>query len=331
MNRRVEGSYVRVEDAIHAVQRLREEGYSKKDIYVVANSTVRDSIPYTMDAEVSTDSDMRSQDHDSDRSLWDKIKDAFTMDEYDTPNQSGYDANNDPLSGYHDEIEQGNVIVLVDEGARTSVTDDTTSTSTTTDAGVLGGGMGAFGPSAPLDPVMGDDGVTGDKTFTDVPGTDSSLTDHHHHNTGKDDETIELKEERLDVDKNEVQTGEVKIGKHVVEETKNIEVPVTHEEVTIERRPVTDRHSTTEPIRDTNESEEIVVPITEEQIDVSKHTDVVEEVDIRKDKVTENKHVTDTVRKEELDIDKDGHVDVEDHTDGLTSDDHTDNDLNHPL
>lgn len=307
MNKRVEGSYVRVEDAMHAVQRLREEGYKKHDIYVVANSTVRNSIPQTLDAEVSTSSDVSDDMHDDDRSLWDKIKDAFTIDDYETErvNQPGYDMENDPLESYHDEIEQGNIIVLVNEDAKTTVVGDPTMTTDYTDTGVMGG----FDSGVPLD--------------TDV--TDNDVD--HHRLSDQEDQTVQLREEQLDIDKDEVQTGEVRISKRVVEETKNIEVPVTHEEVTIERHKVTDGDSSTSPITDMDETEEIVVPIMEEQINVSKHTDVVEEVDIHKNKVTEQKHVTDTVRKEELTIDRDGKVTKDDQQDVLDSNLHDDPDL----
>ena len=273
MNKRVEGSYVKVEDAMRTVQRLKEEGYSSSDIYVVANPTVRDSIPYTMNAEVSTDADMK----DDDRSMWEKIKDAFTMDEYETDrrNQSDYNPDTDPLSSYRDEIEQGYVVVLVDKNAK------------------LAG------------------------------------TNHQKHSDS--DDTIELREERLDIDKDEVQTGEVRIQKRVVEEIRNIEVPVTHEELTIERRPVTDQTFTVGPITDVDETEDIVIPILEEQINVIKHTEVIEEVTIHKNKVTENKQVTDTVRKEELEVEHEGDITIDDHREEMTSDTDSDTNTDYPL
>lgn len=287
-NRRVEGSYVRVEDAMHAVQMLRDKGYASSDIYVVANATVRDSIPYTMDAEVSTEGELRDYDSDDDRSMWDKIKDAFTMDDYDTDtrNHPDYNPNTDPLNGYRDDIEQGNVIVLV-----------------ATDANVTG-------TNRMVDTEPGY-----------VAGVDRTVDTDSEYMSDVDD-TIKLREERLDVEKNEVQTGEVTIEKRVVEETRNIEVPVTHEEVVIERRPVTDDSSTTTPLTDDDATEEIVIPLTEEQIEVTKSTHVVEEVDVRKDHVTENKKVTDTVAKEEIEVERDGDVVKENRrdTDALGSD-----------
>lgn len=271
MNKRIEGSYVRVEDAMHAVQRLKEEGYSSSDITVVANAAVRDSLPYTMDAFVSTDTD-RLEDGTDDRSMWEKIKEAFTMDDYEVnrQDQMDYNPDTDPLSGYREEIEQGNVVVLV--------TEDVTPT-----------------------------------------GMEYTASRENNHEDNLDD-TIELKEERLEVAKDKVQTGEVRIGKRIVEDMKTIEVPVTHEEITIERRPVTDSSSTVGSITEDMETEEIVIPIMEEQINVSKHAEVVEEVDIHRNKVTENKQVTDTVRKEELEVEQEGNITVEDRRDNGNDD-----------
>src|SRR5690242_19419983 len=56
--------------------------------------------------------------------------------------------------------------------------------------------------------------------------------------TSESADTLKLREERLQVDKERVQTGQVEIGKRVVEEQKTMEVPITREEVVIERRPV---------------------------------------------------------------------------------------------
>src|SRR5699024_527601 len=98
MNRRVEGIYTNVDDAMNAVNRLHEEGYGRDDIKVVANATVRETMPFTMDAEVTSDTDTGGMADDDNRSLWDKIKDAFTVDEYDA---TQYDEE-DTIRQYHD-------------------------------------------------------------------------------------------------------------------------------------------------------------------------------------------------------------------------------------
>ena len=83
MEKRVEGIYSNVEDAMQAVDRLREKGYNHKNITVVANDEVRNRLSSNVDAEVTTED---TEDHHSmdrvdrendDQSLWESIKDFF--------------------------------------------------------------------------------------------------------------------------------------------------------------------------------------------------------------------------------------------------------------
>lgn len=110
---------------------------------------------------------------------------------------------------------------------------------------------------------------------------------------------IRLREEQLDVNKQRVQAGEVRLGKQVVEEQKTVNVPVTHEEVYIERRPVTGADAITDntPI---GTDETIRVPVSEEKVNVSKDTVVTDEVTVGKRAVQETQQVTDTVKHEQL-------------------------------
>ena len=115
--------------------------------------------------------------------------------------------------------------------------------------------------------------------------------------------SLRLREERLNVSKEQVQAGEVGLHKEVVAEQKTINVPVTHEEVVIERHAVTDGRVDNTPI---GEGEVIRVPVSEEQVNVSKSTVVTGEVAIGKRAVQETQQVTDTVRREEARIDQQG-------------------------
>lgn len=108
--------------------------------------------------------------------------------------------------------------------------------------------------------------------------------------------------------KKRVQTGEVHVEKHVVEEKQTVEVPVEREEVYVERRPVN------EGVRDVNvvardgivhsyeEEGRIHIPVTEEQAEVTNKDVVTEEIIVGKRKVTDTETVSDTVRREEADI-----------------------------
>ena len=119
---------------------------------------------------------------------------------------------------------------------------------------------------------------------------------------GKRDGKLELRQEELDVTKNKVKTGEVTLSKEVVEEEKHVDVPVMHEEVVIERKALDHEPSDT-PI---SSGETIHIPISEEKVDVGKHTVVTGEVSAHKREIEDTKTINETLKKEEARIDKDG-------------------------
>ncbi len=121
---------------------------------------------------------------------------------------------------------------------------------------------------------------------------------------------IKLREEQLRVQKQSVETGEVRLRKDVVEEHKSIDVPVTHEEVYIEHHPGSGQISD-QPI---GVGETYRIPVREEQVSVEKQTVVREEVFLGKRLVQETKSVSDTVRHEEAHIERKGDVNVHDST-----------------
>jgi uncharacterized protein (TIGR02271 family) len=130
--------------------------------------------------------------------------------------------------------------------------------------------------------------------------------DEHAGHTDRDRERMELREERLDVDKRQVERGEARLRKDVVEERQEIDVPVRREEAYIERRPV----SGDRPARGDIGEGEIRVPIRGEQVDVDKETVVREEVELGKRTVQDTERVSDTVRREEARIETEGDVNV---------------------
>lgn len=117
-----------------------------------------------------------------------------------------------------------------------------------------------------------------------------------------DEEKIQLREERLNVDKENVKTGEVNIEKHVETDHQEFDVPVEREEVTIERRPVDGNR----PAGDigTTDNDSINVSINEERVNVEKEDVVSEEVVVKKDKIKDTEHVSEDVRREDVDIDE---------------------------
>ncbi|QAA33424.1 YsnF/AvaK domain-containing protein [Clostridium manihotivorum] len=119
---------------------------------------------------------------------------------------------------------------------------------------------------------------------------------------------LSLRKEELDVAKNRVQKGEVELGKEIVEEHKEMDVPVAHEEVVIERKSLNNEVCDT-PISD---EETIRIPVSEEKVNVGKHTVVTGEVSAHKRSVEETEHIDETLRREEARVNRIGDPDVVD-------------------
>jgi uncharacterized protein (TIGR02271 family) len=119
--------------------------------------------------------------------------------------------------------------------------------------------------------------------------------------------TVKAVEEELHVRKTPVQS-EVKVTKEVHTEHKTIDVPVTREEVVIERHaPTSGRPASA---ADIGEHQQIRIPVTEEQVTVEKTPVVKEEVSVQKRKVQDTERVGGTVRSEEIKVEADPNAKV---------------------
>jgi uncharacterized protein (TIGR02271 family) len=110
---------------------------------------------------------------------------------------------------------------------------------------------------------------------------------------------IQLLGEVLRVHKDRISRGEVHIRKEVVTENQTIEVPVTREELVIERFEPTSATA----VGKVGEASEIRIPLTEEVASADKHTFVREEVAVGKRAVEGVRSVGDSVSHEELIVD----------------------------
>lgn len=115
-----------------------------------------------------------------------------------------------------------------------------------------------------------------------------------------DDLRVDVHEEELVARRREVDRGDVEITKHVVAEEQTIDVPVTEEQVEVTRRAV-DRDVA--PGEHAFEEGTIEMPVHGEEVEVEKRTRVTEEVDVDKTAEQHTERVSDTVRREEVDID----------------------------
>jgi uncharacterized protein (TIGR02271 family) len=108
---------------------------------------------------------------------------------------------------------------------------------------------------------------------------------------------VQRTEEELAAGTREREAGEVRVKKNVRTDRESVEVPTRHEEVSVERVPLSGEASEAE-IGD----DEVNVPVTEEEVVVSKRPVVKEEVRIRKDVVEDTQIVEEDVRREEIDV-----------------------------
>jgi stress response protein YsnF len=117
--------------------------------------------------------------------------------------------------------------------------------------------------------------------------------------TGDTDETIPVIRENLQVGKEEVERGGVRLRSRIVERPVEETVNLREETVNVERTSV-DRPATEADLREENLEirERTEVPV------VNKETRVVEEISLNKDVEEREETIRDTVRETEVDIDK---------------------------
>lgn len=269
------GKYASASEARRAVEELLDRGYTRDQIRVVSRDDLGGKLERTHEGQ-----------HEDDRSVWEKIKDAFTFDEYDDNywDRDHDDYNRAAIEEHRDDLQAGQTLVLVDHRAA-----ETTH------------------PMA--------DGLD-ETTHADH---DRAHMDHAHHDEvhhrddrhlNEEERVMELHKEKLNVDKERVETGEVDIKKVVHEETQQIEVPVEREEIVIERRSGDGHEVRDGEIRDGvfHDKEEIHIPVSEERVDVSKKTVVDDEVAVKKVTHQDHETVEETVRHEEIEVEGNEHV-----------------------
>jgi uncharacterized protein (TIGR02271 family) len=135
----------------------------------------------------------------------------------------------------------------------------------------------------------------------------------------RDHQNLKLYEERLIANKTRQKTGEVTVGKHVETETAKVSVPIDKERVTIERTPGSG--TAVDPSEAMFQSGEVArMEVYEETPDIRKEAFVREEVTIRKDVDHETVEAQEQLRREELDINKEGRTIVENGTESHPND-----------
>jgi len=135
--------------------------------------------------------------------------------------------------------------------------------------------------------------TTGNAEYAGSPGHDTSGP-----NT---DDAMTRSEERLRVGTQQVETGRARLRKYIVTENVTTTVPVSHEEVRIEREPITEANRAQAMAGGDLTEEEHEVTLHAERPVVQKETVPVERVRLTTETVTENQTVSEQVRKEQID------------------------------
>ena len=120
------------------------------------------------------------------------------------------------------------------------------------------------------------------------------------------DQAMTRSEERLHAGTEKVEAGRARLRKYIVTEQQQVTVPVSREEVRVEREPITDANRGAALSGPDLSEEEHEVVLTEERAVIAKETVPVERVRLDKETVTEQQTVTADVRKEVIDTDVDG-------------------------
>jgi uncharacterized protein (TIGR02271 family) len=189
-------------------------------------------------------------------------------------------------------------------GGTGGYTDTTTTTGTTSDAGTGVGtgttsGVGQHDRDVDIDTTSGRHaGVTD----TDTHSGTGRGTVGHDTSGPTTDEAMTRSEEQLHVGTETREAGRARLRKYVVTENVTQTVPVSHEEVRLEREPITDANRGEAYDGPAISEEEHEVTLHAERPVVEKEAVPVERVRLDKETVTGTETVSGDVRKEEIEI-----------------------------
>jgi uncharacterized protein (TIGR02271 family) len=240
------------------------------------------------------------------RSFWEKMKDFFSGEEHDETNsvygkdESGWarDGYSVPQQ-YRSVLDTGGELITVSAGDRK----DEAERILTRNNGQIDRnfsenlGQSPTAGSPQTSSVRGSSAVTDTASNMTTDRTGEILTGSGSGETPE--RRIQLISEVLRVRKERVSRGEVRLRKEVRTDTQTVQVPVTREEIVIERNTVSGERPASGTI---GTESEIRVPLSEERVQVEKVPVVREEVTVGKRPVSETRNVSEQVRREELDV-----------------------------
>ncbi|MGG0643247.1 YsnF/AvaK domain-containing protein [Sporosarcina gallistercoris] len=311
-DKRFVGTFQTETEVIAKVQELKATGVSDDNIYVITkNDSDLHMLRSRTDAEVKT----------TEGSWMDKFMNFLSGEDHIHNLLSDTGLSEAEKERYTREINNGAILLYVDEGEVDTYRRDNSARYSSADTA----SAATLEKDTYTEPLGTTGGLEADRTSGSLHGNFDHTADAQQKTVTTDSvrsggkfnrsieevpETMKVHEERLSVDKQQVKKGEVTVDKNVVEDRKTVDIPVEHEEITIERRPVNGEFGQTveEDFRTTDAfgDETIRVPVTEEKVEVTKKPVVTEEIVINKKRVTGTEHVDETVKREEVEVNRDG-------------------------
>jgi uncharacterized protein (TIGR02271 family) len=189
-------------------------------------------------------------------------------------------------------------------GGTSGYTDTTTNgTSGYADTTTTSGTVGHGDRDVDIDTTSGrHSGLTDTDASTRSNTTDTRGTVGHDTSGPTTDEAMTRSEERLRVGTERREVGSARLRKYVVTENVTQTVPVSREEVRVEREPITDANRDDAYAGPAISEEEHEVTLHAERPVVDKEAVPVERVRLDKETVTSNETVSGEVRKEEIEV-----------------------------
>jgi uncharacterized protein (TIGR02271 family) len=167
-------------------------------------------------------------------------------------------------------------------------------------------GVGGSRAESPLYDQDADGGSTTDFVTDGHDATDRGTTgrgtEGHDTSGPTTDDAMTRSEERLRVGTETVEAGRARLRKHIVTEQVTRTVPVSHDEVTLTREPITEANAGDALAGPDLSEEEHEVILTEERVVTAKETVPVERVSLGTETVTEQQRVDEEVSHEEIEL-----------------------------
>jgi len=150
-------------------------------------------------------------------------------------------------------------------------------------------------------PTLRDSDYVGADDMGGTYATEAATTDTGYDTSGPTtDDAMTRSEERVRTGTERVEAGRARLRKYVTTEQQQVTVPVTREEVRVEREPITDANYDKAMDGPALSEEEHEVTLTEERPVVTTEAVPVERVRLSKDQVQEEQTVNVDVRKEQI-------------------------------